>query len=79
MPSLGVSAEQLQAASQAEECKVIGGCPHGDRLELGCRFLVTLGVKQRPPERLADRGLLGSQVASSRQGDHRLVVMARLE
>jgi hypothetical protein len=50
---------------------------HG--LELVDRLLVALGAEQRAAERLADRGLVGGEVARAGKGDRRLVVVPRFE
>src|SRR5450755_99295 len=76
---VGVAAEQLQRAAEAELGEVVRRGPLDHCLELASRLLVALSVEQGATERLADRCLVGSEVARPGEGNHRLVVMARLE
>ena len=79
LAGLGVAAEQLQAAAEAEQGVVVRRRAVDDRLELGGRLLVALRVKQGSTERLADRRLVGRKVARTRERDRRLVVVTGLE
>ena len=60
---LGVAAELLEAAAEAEEREVVRRRLLDDGRELGRGLLVALRVEQRAAERLADRGLVGREVA----------------
>jgi hypothetical protein len=67
--SLGVTAEELERAAEAEQRVVVRGRLLDDRLELGGRLLVALRAKERAPQRLADRRLVRLQVARTGQRD----------
>src|SRR5579884_1005395 len=79
LAGLRVTTEHLQRAAQAEQREVVGRSAIDHRLELGRRLLVALGAEQRAPERLADRGLVGIEIARAAERDRRLVVVAGLE
>src|SRR5437764_7526550 len=76
---LRVTPELLQRAAKAEERVVVGGCPVDHRFELGCGLLVAAGVKQGSAERLADGGLVGSEVPGTGERDRGVVVVPCLE
>src|SRR5687767_503832 len=65
-----VAAELHQAASEAEQGVVVRGRAVDDGLELHARLFVVAGAVAGPAERLADRGLLGVQVAGLLERDH---------
>ncbi len=69
----------LHRAPEAEQRVVVGGRPRGDRLELRGGALVALRVEQRAPERLADGGLVGLEVARFAQRHDRRLVVAVVE
>src|SRR5947209_1967197 len=71
LAGLAMTAEQLHRAAEAEERVVVGGRPGGDRLELLGGAFVAARVEQRTAERLADRGLVGLEVACFAQGHDR--------
>ena len=79
MARLVVAAEQLQRAAEAEQREVVGRRAVDDRLELGRRLLVALRAEQRAAERLADRRLVGLEVAGARQRDGGGVEVAVLQ
>src|SRR3712207_8221794 len=77
--SLGVAAEELEGAAEAEQRVVVGRRARDDGVELVRRLLVALRVEVRAPERLADRRLVGLPVARLREGHGGLVVVAGLQ
>ena len=76
---LGVAAQQLQGAAQAEQGVVVGRRVLDDGARTPGRLAVALRAEQRPAERLADRGLVGLEVAGARERDGRGVEVALLE
>src|SRR6476660_6051278 len=75
LAGLAMAPEQLHRAAEAEQRVVVRGRAGGDRLELLRGAVVAAGMKQRPAERLADRGLLRLAVAGlAERHDRRLVV-----
>src|SRR5664279_2179859 len=79
LAGLAVAPQQLHRAAEAEQRVVVGRRVRGDRLELLRSALVVLRVKQRTAQRLADRGLVGLQVAGFAQRHDRRLVVAVLE
>src|SRR5215207_1709989 len=76
---LGVATLQLQRAAEAEEREVVGRRALDDRLELGGGLAVAAREEQRAAERLADRVLVGLEVAGAREGHHGGVEVAVVE
>ena len=70
---------QLQRAAEAEERVVVGRRVLDDGLELRGRLAVAPRAEQRAAERLADRGLVGLEVAGARQRHDGGVEVAVLE
>src|SRR5687767_1836192 len=68
---LGVPAEELERAAQAEQRVVVRRRLLDHRLELGGRLLVALRAEQRPAQRLADRRLVRLEVACAGERDCR--------
>src|ERR1700722_14143929 len=54
LAGFGVAAEHLQAAAQTEQGEIVGRGAIDDGLELGCRLLVLLAMKQGATEGFAD-------------------------
>ena len=79
LAGLTVASEQLHRATQAEQCVVVGGRAGGHRVELGGGAFIVLRMEKRPPERLADRGLVGLQIARLAQRHDRGLVVAVVE
>src|SRR3954449_7166609 len=71
--------ELHQRAAQAEQRVVVGRRPLDDRLELLTRALELVRAEVGTPERLADRRLVGLEVAGLGERDRRLVEMPVLE
>src|SRR3954470_15766779 len=73
------AAELHQRAAEAEQRVVVGRRPLDDRLELLARALELVRAEVGTPERLADRRLVGFEVAGLGERDRRLVEMPVLE
>src|SRR4051794_37460125 len=79
LAGLAVAAELLHRSSQAEQRVVVRRRVRCDRPELLGGPFVALCVEQRAAERLADRGLVGLEVARFAQRDDRGLVVTVLE
>src|SRR4051794_31135858 len=78
-PRLAGPAQLHQRAAEAEQRVVVGGRALHDRLELRARALELVRAEVRPAQRLADRRLVGLEVACLREWDRRLVEEPFLE
>src|SRR4051812_50012137 len=79
MARLAVAPELLERAAEAEQREAVRRGVLDDCLELRGGGLVLLRAEERPAERLADRGLVGSEVRGPPQGHCGGVVVALLE